>query len=113
MRIGESAGVEQIGREHGVPGFFRFAVDVGIAEQAFVRPLAIPDVESDNDDVHVSLAACVRAPGEGTVRECDLQAATLEQERPELRHLLALGDRIGGDEADPCRSFLNVFPGLR
>ena len=46
MRIGESAGVEQIRRERGVLGFFRFAVDVGIAEQAFPCPLAIPDIES-------------------------------------------------------------------
>ena len=73
MRIGESAGVEQIRRERGVLGFFRFAVDVGIAEQTFARPLALPDVESDNDDVYVGLAACVRAPGEGAMREGDLQ----------------------------------------
>ena len=42
MRIGEPAGVEQIRRERDVQGFFRFAVDVWIAKQAFLLPAGDP-----------------------------------------------------------------------
>ena len=79
-------------------GLFRLAVNVGIAEQALVHAGALPDVETDDDHVHVGLAARVRAPGEGAVRKGDLQPSAVEQERPELRHLLALGDGVGGPE---------------
>ena len=81
--------------------FLRLAVDVGIAEQPLLRPRGRAPVEAENDDVHMRLAARVRAPGEGAVRERDLQPAALGQDRPELGDLLALGDRVGGNEADP------------
>ena len=61
-------------------------------------------VQPDDDDVHVRLAARVGAPGEGAVGEGDLETAAVKQKRPELRHLLALRDRVGRDEADPRRS---------
>ena len=51
----------------------------------------------------VSLAAGVRAPREGPMSERDLQTATVEEQWPELRHLLALRNRVGRDEADPRR----------
>ena len=92
--------------------FFRLTVDVGIAEQTLVHPHALPDVEPDYHHVHVGLAASVRAPGKGAVREGDLQPGAVEQGRPELRHLLALGDRVGGDEADTGRTLLHVFSRL-
>ena len=57
------------------------------------------------------LAPGVGAPGEGAVGERDLEPVALEQQRPELGRLLALGDRIRGDETDPRRSFREVFPG--
>ena len=69
-----------------------------------------PFGEAEDDDVHVRLAPRVRAPGEGAVGEVDLQAAAVEQHRPELRHLLALRDGVGGHEADPCRAALDVAP---
>ena len=50
--------------------------------------------------MNMSLAARVRAPGEGAVGEGNFQSVTREQQRPELCHLFALGDRIGGDEGD-------------
>ena len=69
-----------------------------------------PFGEAEDDDVHVRLAARVRAPGEGAVGEVDLQAAAVEQHRPELRHLLALRDGIGGHEADARGAALDVAP---
>ena len=69
-----------------------------------------PFGEAEDDDVHVRLAARVRAPGEGAVGEVDLQTAAVEQHRPELRHLLPLRDGVGGYEADPRRAALDVAP---
>ena len=57
-------------------------------------------VEADDHHVDVGHAAGVRTPGERAVGEGDLQAAP-EQQRPELRRLLALRDRVGGHEPDP------------
>ena len=62
--------------------------------------------------MHMRLAARVRAPGEGAVREGDFQPRAVEQDRPELRHLFALGDRVGCDEADTSRAVLDILPRL-
>ena len=58
------------------------------------------------------LAARVRSPRERSVCERDLQLAALEQDRPELRDLLALRDRVGGDEADAGIAALHILSRL-
>jgi hypothetical protein len=59
--------------------------------------------------MHVGPAPRIAAPGEGPVRKGDLQAKAVKQHRPELRHLLALGDRVRGDEADLGGTALDVL----
>src|SRR3546814_13030296 len=55
--------------------------------------------QSDNDDMDMRLAARVGTPCKGAVREGNFQPASVEEGRPELRHLLAPGDRVGRDAA--------------
>ena len=103
MRIGERATVEQVRRDHGVEPFERLPVDVLVGEQSPVERSVVGRVQPNDDHVYVRLAASVRSPREGPMRECDLQAAVVKQQRPELRHLLALRDGVGRHETDPRR----------
>src|SRR3546814_4632172 len=64
--------------------------------------------QSDNDDMDMRLAARVGTPCKGAVREGNFQPASVEEGRPELRHLLALRDRVGRDEADACGALPDV-----
>ena len=46
MRVRESAGIEQIGRNGDVAGFLRVAVEIRVAEQARVRPSGLSPVKA-------------------------------------------------------------------
>ena len=83
--------------------FERLAVDVLVGEQAPVPWRVAGCVQPDDDHVDVGLAASVRSPCERPVSEGDLQAVTVEEQWPELSHLLALRDRVGRHKADPRR----------
>ena len=63
--------------------------------------------------MHVGPAAGVRAPGEGLVRERDLESAPVKQGGPKLRHLFALGDGTGRHEADSRGTVARVMPGQK
>ena len=57
-----------------MPGFLGFAIDVRIAEQAFVRSVrSSKQSKPDNHNMHMRLATCVRPPGEGAVSEGDFE----------------------------------------
>lgn len=59
------------------------------------------DLLARGDHMDVGLSARVRSPCEGPVGEGDLQRTAVEKDRPWLEpHLLPLGDRISGHEAD-------------
>ena len=55
--------------------------------------------EADDDDVDVRLAARLAVPHEAAVGEGDFVAGA-EHQRPQLRDLLALADRVGRDKGD-------------
>ena len=57
--------------------------------------------QPDNHHMDMRLAARLAAPAEGAVSEGHFEVTAVNQDRPQLRHLLALGDRIGGDKGDP------------
>ena len=79
MRIGERATVEQVRRDHAVDPFQGLPVDVLVREQSPVERSAVGRVQPNDDDVYVRLAASVRTPGEGPMREGDLQATVVKQ----------------------------------
>ena len=84
-----------------MPALLWLAVDVGVGEQTLVGAGVIAPVEAQDDDVHVGLAAGIGHPGEGGVRKRDFERVAIEQDRPQLRDLLALGDRVRRDESNP------------
>ena len=94
MRVGESSSVKKVGRQRGVSAFFRLAIDVGVTEQALVRSCSLPTVQAQYDDMDMCFASGVRTPRESAVREGYFKPAAIEQDRPELRNLLALRDRV-------------------
>ena len=101
VHIRQPTRVEQIRRERQVPALLRIPLHSGIGEQPPHRRHSLPIIQSDDDDVDVRHAPRVRTPRERPVSEGDLEPAPAEQDRPELRHLLTLGDRVGRHEADP------------
>src|ERR1700730_4262548 len=60
----------------------------------------------------MGLALRVAHPCERAVREGDFQPVAVEQQGPELRDLLALRDRIRGDEADARLGPTQILTGL-
>lgn len=105
MRIGQLAGVEQVRRERRVGALMRVPIDVGVREEPPRGRCVGCPTEPEDYHVHMGHAARIRAPREGAVGEGDFQPVPPEQERPELAHLLTLGNGIGGHEsegADPC-----------
>lgn len=83
-----------------MPAFQRIAIDIIIAEEALLRWLIVAPGEADDDDMDMGLAARIRPPGEGAVGKSDFEVIAIKEQRPELRYLFALRDRIGGDKAD-------------
>lgn len=78
----------------------------------FVEALAwhFPHAEADDDYMDVCLTARLALPGEGAMGEVDLHS-TMKQLIPEYADLLALRDRIGGDECTANRRALHVLRG--
>ena len=83
-----------------------------VGKQPLLPRRSAPLGQSDNDHVNVRHAACVRSPRKGAMREGDVQLAAVQQDRPKLRNLFALGDGIGRHKADSRRALLYVFAGL-
>lgn len=81
----------------------RIASDVGIGKQPLLLRLVLAPRQPEDDAMDMSAPARVAQPFERAVGEGDFQIVALEQERPQLRDLLALRDRIGGDEGDAWR----------
>ena len=63
--------------------------------------------------MHVRRSPRIGSPREGAMRESDFQSVPFEQRRPELRHLLALRDRVRGDEGDSRRPAPEVLASLQ
>src|SRR3546814_20280346 len=107
MPVSHILRAEQIGGQRTVPRLIGLAVDVVIAEQPLFLRLGIAVRQADDDDMDVRLATRVRSPGEGAMRERDLQPIAIEQDRPELRDLLALRRseerRVGKECVSTCR----------
>lgn len=80
----------------GTHSFHRLAISMSTPWRVFghVQP---------DDHMEMRLAGGVRTSREGLVSEGDLQSATVQRQRPELHHLLALRDRVGPHEPDPWR----------
>lgn len=68
-----------------------------VLEEGLSADIEGPETEDDHMDV--GLPARLALPGEGRVREVDLDAET-EELPPEQPHLFALRDRVRRDEAD-------------
>ena len=94
-----------------MPALVRFALRIVVGKKPLLFGRIAPLRQSDNHHMHMRHAPCVRTPGERPVRERDLQSAAAKQDRPELRHLLALRNGIGGHETDLRRTLLHVFSG--
>lgn len=81
-------------------GLDRFALDVGVAEQAFLTRGNVAMFEADDHHLHMGDPARLGAPGEGAVGEADVELVAVEEGRPELGDLFTLRDGVGGDEGD-------------
>ncbi len=77
----------------------RVAINVAIAEQALEGRLPIVASQPDDNDMNVRHPSGVAPPGESTVSEADFKPVAVKENRPELRDLLALRDRVSGDES--------------
>src|SRR3546814_13468532 len=87
MPVSHILRAEQIGGQRTVPRLIGLAVDVVIAEQPHFLRLGIAVRQADDDDMDVRLATRVGSPGEGAMRERDLQPIAIEPDRPGLRDL--------------------------
>ena len=59
--------------------------------------------------MHMRLAARLALPGKGAVCEVNLDPKAIHEQAPDERHLFALRDGVGRDEADLNAGSLNVF----
>lgn len=112
MPVHHTPCIEQVRRQRIMPTFNRLASNVGIAEQPLLARLIIAVGQPDHDDMDVRCAARFAAPTEGAMGEGDFEMEAIEQDRPELRHLFALADRIGRDEGDADAAIADlILPG--
>lgn len=89
-------GLEKICRQRTMPRLGRLTLGIRITEQPLLRWLIPAPCQPYDNAMHRRAAG----PNERAVRESDLRACP-EQEGPELRHLLALDDGVGGNERHP------------
>ena len=109
MRIGQPAAVEQVRRDCREVGFLRLAVDVGIGKQPLFPGRRFPFVQPDNHHVNVRLATRIRTPSKRAVSKGNVEAAAVEQDRPKLRHLLALRNGISRHKPNARVALLRVL----
>ena len=86
--------IEEIRGKRVMACFDRLAFAINVRKQAFFGWLIASACKSDNYAVDSSAPG----PHERSMSESDLQAESVEQNWPELRHLLTLRDRICRDE---------------
>ena len=72
-----------------------FKVGVVVGDELCRR---IDGPESDDDNMHMCFSACFAFPRKGAVREMDLHPMPPKKFAPQNAGLLALTDRIGGNE---------------
>src|ERR1700730_4449561 len=81
----------------------RVALDVVVGKESLFFDLVVAPRQAKDNAMDMGLAACVAHPFECAVRERDFQPVPLEEQGPELRHLLALRYRIRGDKTNAGR----------
>src|ERR1035441_7312363 len=62
--------------------------------------------------MNVRHATSIAAPSECAVSEADFEAVLIQENRPELRNLFTLRDRIGSDKADSCERLPEIVTGF-
>src|ERR1035438_5143737 len=112
MSVYHVSGIEKIRRQSRVAALRGLAFDVAVAEEAFFRWFLVAPREANDDHMNVCHATSIAAPSKCAVSEADFEAVPIEQNRPELRNLFTLRDRIGSDKADSCHRSPEILAGF-
>ena len=80
--------------------FYRIGLDIVIRKKPLFFRLVFARNQPKNHAMHMRFATGVRHPFKGAMRKGDFEFEALKQNRPKLRHLLALANGVCGDKAD-------------